>query len=191
LKNKYKYSDPNDPHRHDQSPHSCVNKEIQTYNRKLHKMMKNLDGIKVVDYGLTREDFTRHGLHINAKGKTKVANKITQILTQPSKQNDVTSIPMHWIGTTADPAQPGSMTEVSKKVTTHQNDKHEDGKEVKGAKLPSQDTTPDPARRRSIIEVLNKELTHQECDEHEEEGEKRTSYHHKIIHNKKRHVEEK
>jgi len=97
---------------------------------------------------------------------------------------------MHWIGTIADPAQPGSMTEVSKKVTTHQNDKHEDGKEVKGAKLPSQaqlskqndikiipaqwiDTTPDPVRRRSITEVLNKELTYKECDKHEEEGGKR------------------
>jgi len=88
---------------------------------------------------------------------------------------------MHWTGTIAESAQPGSMTEVSKKVTIHQNDKHEDGK---GAKLPSQaqlseqnyikiipaqwiDTTPDPAHRRSITEVLNKELTHQECDEHE------------------------
>jgi len=152
-------------------------------------MMKNLDGIKVVDYGLTREDFTHHGLYINAKVKTKAANKITQILTQLSKQNDVISMPMHWIGTIADPAQPGNMTEVSKKVITHQNDKHEDGKEVKGAKLPSQtqpseqndikiipaqwiDTTPDPARL-SITEVLNKELTHQECNKHEEEGRKR------------------
>jgi hypothetical protein len=38
--------------------------------------MKNLDGVKVVDYNLTREDFTCHGL-INAKGKLKVANIIT------------------------------------------------------------------------------------------------------------------
>jgi hypothetical protein len=47
----------------------------------------------------------------NAKGKTKVANKITQILTQPSKQNDVTLIPKQWIETISDPAQPGSMAE--------------------------------------------------------------------------------
>jgi hypothetical protein len=99
--------------------------------------MKNLDGVKVVDYDLTREDFTRHGLHTNAKGKTKVANKITKILTQPSKQNYVTSIPMQWIETLSNPAQIGSMTEASKKETVHQNDKHENEKEIKGDKLPS------------------------------------------------------
>jgi len=174
------------PHRHDLSPHSCVNEEIQTYNRKLHKVMKNLDGVKVVDYDLSREDFTRHGLHINAKGKTKVAKNITQILTQFSKQNDVKLIPMHWTETISDPAQLRSMTEASNKETVHQNDKHEDEKEGEGDKLPSQtqpskqndtkliptqwiDTTSDPAHRRSITEALNQETTHQECDEHEEE----------------------
>ena len=120
------------PHRHDLSLPSCVNKEIQTFNRRLHKMMKNLDRVKVVDYALTMEDFTRHGLHINAKGKMKVANAITQILTQPSKQNDVMLIPMYWIETITDTAQLGSMSETSKKETAHQNNKHEDEKEVKG-----------------------------------------------------------
>jgi hypothetical protein len=131
--------------------------------------MKNLDGV-----------------HINAKGKTKVANKITQILTQPSKQSDVTLIPMHWIETILDPAQLGNMTEASKKETVHQNDKHEDEKEVKGDKLLTQtqpskqsdiksiptqwiDTTSDPAHRRSMTEALNEEIVHQECDEYEEE----------------------
>jgi hypothetical protein len=36
------------PHRHDLSLHSCVNKEIQTYNRKLHKIMKNIDGVIII-----------------------------------------------------------------------------------------------------------------------------------------------
>lgn len=130
------------PHRHDLSLHSCVNKEIQTFNRRLHKMMMNLDGVKVVDYALTRVDFTGHGLHINAKVKTKVANTIMQILTQPSKQNDVTLIPMYWIETIADTAQLGSMSETSKKETAHQNDKHEEEKEVKGV-----NTKPCPSKK--------------------------------------------
>jgi len=37
------------PHRHDLPLHSCVNNEILTFNRKLHKVMKNIDGVKVVD----------------------------------------------------------------------------------------------------------------------------------------------
>jgi hypothetical protein len=148
--------------------------------------MKNLDGVKVFDYDLTREDFTCHGLHTNAKGKTKVANKITQILIQPSKQNYVTLIPMHWIETISDPAQPGSMTEASKKETVHLNNKQEDEKEVKGDKLPSQtqpskqndmkliptqwiNSTSDPAHRRSMTGALNQEIIHQERDKNEEE----------------------
>ena len=37
------------PHRHDLSLHSRVNKEILTFNRKLHKVMKNTERVKVVD----------------------------------------------------------------------------------------------------------------------------------------------
>jgi len=37
------------PHRHDLPLHSCVNNEILTFNKKLHKVMKNIDGVKVVD----------------------------------------------------------------------------------------------------------------------------------------------
>jgi hypothetical protein len=161
-------------------------------------MMTNIDGVKVVDYSLTREDFTCHGLHINAKGKSKVATKITQILTQPSKHNDVTLIPMHWIEASTDCTQLGSISEVTKKGTTHLTDKHEDEKDVKGGKSTSQtqpfeqhdlkliltqgtDTTPGPSHRRSLTEVSNTELAHQEHDEHEEEEEnedKLPSYNH-------------
>jgi len=45
------------PHRHDLSSHPCVNKEIQSYNRKLNKMTKNLNRVKVVEYD------NQEGLH--------------------------------------------------------------------------------------------------------------------------------
>jgi hypothetical protein len=121
-----------------------VDTEILTFNRKLYKAMKNLDGVKVVDYDLTREDFTRHGLHINAQGKTKVANTIAQTLTQPSKQNDIKLIPLQWIDTTSDPAHLRSMTEALNKKTIHQDNEHEkeddyvEEDEKVGDKLPSQ-----------------------------------------------------
>ena len=73
--------------------------------------MKNINSVKVVDYDLTREDFTRHGQHINTAGKIKVANIITQIFTQPSRQNDKKLIPMQWIDTTSDPAHLSSINE--------------------------------------------------------------------------------
>jgi hypothetical protein len=44
--------------------------------------MKNKDMIKIIDYKVTKEDFTNHGLHLNSTGKYKIAQLITQhILT--------------------------------------------------------------------------------------------------------------
>ena len=46
------------PHRYDLSIDSCVNKEVVTFNRKLHKLMRNKQKVKVLDYKITRVDFT-------------------------------------------------------------------------------------------------------------------------------------
>jgi lysophospholipase L1-like esterase len=64
------------PQRHDLSPESCVNKEILTFNRKLHKLMKNKESITVLDCNIPREGFTGHGLHHNSKGKSMLAQQI-------------------------------------------------------------------------------------------------------------------
>jgi len=98
--------------------------------------MKNIDGVKVVDYDLTREDFTRHGQHINVAGKMKVVNIITQILTQPFRQNDKKLIPMQWIDATSDPAHLRNMTEALHKETIYRDNKQE--VEVEEDTLPSQ-----------------------------------------------------
>jgi hypothetical protein len=64
------------PPRHDLSPESCVNKEILTLNRKLHKIMRNKEMVKVLDCNLTREGFMRHGQHLNTTGKDTLARHI-------------------------------------------------------------------------------------------------------------------
>ena len=38
------------PQRHDLTHDSCVNKEIHSFNRKLHKIMKNKEMVKILDY---------------------------------------------------------------------------------------------------------------------------------------------
>ena len=125
------------PHRHDLSLHSCVNKEILTFNWKLHKVMKNIERVKVVEYDLTRDYFTCHGLHINASGRTKVAKAITQILTQPSEQNVIKPINMQWKDSTSDPTPLGSTTEALNEETEHQNNKQEEEEEEKLSSLTS------------------------------------------------------
>jgi hypothetical protein len=64
------------PLRHDLQESSCISKEVQVFNRKLHKIFKARDNVKILDINLSRNNFTQHGLHLNTVGKEKVA-KIT------------------------------------------------------------------------------------------------------------------
>jgi hypothetical protein len=46
------------PHRHDLQDSSCINKEIQVFIRKLHKLAKDMHHVSVIDMILTRNYFT-------------------------------------------------------------------------------------------------------------------------------------
>jgi uncharacterized iron-regulated protein len=58
--------------------------------------MKNKEMVKILDYDITREGFTRHGQHLNSTGKSKLAQPITQYLTRLSINNNTDSVPMKW-----------------------------------------------------------------------------------------------
>jgi capsular polysaccharide biosynthesis protein len=58
-------------HRHDLHESSCVNKEIKLFNNKLQKIMKIKGNVKIIQTDLSRNDFTRHGMHLNASDKEK------------------------------------------------------------------------------------------------------------------------
>jgi hypothetical protein len=62
------------PHRYDLEESSSVNKEIEVFNRKLHKVLKTVVNVKIIQANLSRNDFTHHGLHLNSSGKEKMAN---------------------------------------------------------------------------------------------------------------------
>jgi len=61
------------PHRYDLMETSCVNHEI--FNRKLHERLKRLTKVEMIDVGNHRTLYTRHGQHLNSKGKESMANK--------------------------------------------------------------------------------------------------------------------
>lgn len=83
------------PQRHDFSSSSCINNEVETYNRKMKKRMKVYEHVCVVDVYLKREHFTRHGLHMNYKGKEEAARTISS--TIDCINNKVSnSIPLQW-----------------------------------------------------------------------------------------------
>ena len=70
------------PHRYDLLGSSCVNREIVVFNRELLKVVKSVGNVKIVQTNLNRDDFTRHGLHLNLSGKEKVAKLIGESIKQ-------------------------------------------------------------------------------------------------------------
>jgi ABC-type transporter lipoprotein component MlaA len=63
------------PNRYDLANWSCVNSEVKTFYRNLEKIVKIFEHVLVVKIDLTREHFTRHGLHMNTLGKEMITNK--------------------------------------------------------------------------------------------------------------------
>jgi hypothetical protein len=63
-------------HRYDLDVISCVNKEVEVFNKKLSKQMKIFDNATLVKVHPDTDLFTKHGLHMNKKGKEQAAKKI-------------------------------------------------------------------------------------------------------------------
>ena len=70
------------PHRFDLEESSCFNKEVKVFNRKLNKIMKRCNHIKVTDTSAKRDYYTQHGLHMNKTGKEWITRKATSIINK-------------------------------------------------------------------------------------------------------------
>jgi len=68
------------PHRYDLDSKSCVNEEVKVYNRKLKKCLKTCENTEILEIDSNRNLFTKHGLHLNSKGKDQIAEKIAQTI---------------------------------------------------------------------------------------------------------------
>ena len=68
------------PRRHDLEPKWRVNGEVKVYNRKLKKTFKGIWNTCVIEVDSNTDLFTRHGLHINSKGKEQIAKKIVKMI---------------------------------------------------------------------------------------------------------------
>jgi hypothetical protein len=71
------------PHRYDLDESSCVNKEVVVFNKKLHKIIKTVDNVELLQSKLNRNDFTGHGLHLNISRKGKIADLIGGHIKKP------------------------------------------------------------------------------------------------------------
>jgi len=90
-------------HRHDLPITSCINNEVQNFNRKLRKFNKNKDNVGILEKEAKRENFTQHGLHLNNSGKDKIARLMAQNLTQLFEVTKKLPIISKWRTTPSDP----------------------------------------------------------------------------------------
>jgi len=73
------------PHRYDIEPIACENKEVEKFNRRIEKHMKVFENTEVIKVELDRRDFTKHGQHMNAKGKELLAKRIVATIKHALK----------------------------------------------------------------------------------------------------------
>jgi hypothetical protein len=64
-------------HTFDLGTSSCVNKEVNAFNRKLKKIIKSYDHTSQLNLIMQRQHFTKHGLHMNGSGKDRISGLLT------------------------------------------------------------------------------------------------------------------
>ena len=81
------------PHKFDLKTSSCVNKEVNAFNKKLNKIIKPYDHTRNLNLKLERQHFTEHGLHMNGNGKKRIAelltSRIMEIVTTHHVKNPI------------------------------------------------------------------------------------------------------
>jgi len=68
------------PSRYDLQPSSCVNMEVASFNRKLHKSTKIFSHVQACPMSTNHDHYTTHGFHMNARGKHWIANTWASII---------------------------------------------------------------------------------------------------------------
>ena len=77
---------------------SCVNKEVESFNRKLQKAMKTFSHMHVCSMSTNRDHFTSYGLYLNSQGKNWFINKWASIITPIiSKPRVISVTPLPWM----------------------------------------------------------------------------------------------
>jgi hypothetical protein len=73
------------PCRYDLVQTSCVNEVVKVFNQKLGKHLKVFSNAHYVEVDSNRDFYTRHGLHLNLKGKEHMARKTAMTITDVLK----------------------------------------------------------------------------------------------------------
>jgi hypothetical protein len=87
------------PHRHDLHHKDMVNIRIQSVNNRLKSILSRFKHVTMLDMNITRNYFTKHGLHLNKLGKEwlarKIASQIDNINTTKEVLENTNPIPLY------------------------------------------------------------------------------------------------
>jgi len=61
------------PHRYDLMSNSCVNVEVEKFNRKLCTSLEGFRKVEMIEVVSERNLYTKHGQHLNSEGKDSMA----------------------------------------------------------------------------------------------------------------------
>jgi len=64
------------PHRYDLIRDSCVNNEVEVFNRKLRERLERFEKVEMIDVVSERNFYTKPGQHLNSGGKENMSKKI-------------------------------------------------------------------------------------------------------------------
>jgi hypothetical protein len=84
------------PDRLDLEATSCVNQEIKVFNRKLCKHMKVSDCVSTLEMRFERDHYTRHGLHLNSKGKDHSVQLLRSAIKNIFNIRKAAPVSMNW-----------------------------------------------------------------------------------------------
>jgi len=68
------------PHRYDLMSNSCVNIDVEKFNRKLRKRLERFRKVEMIEVISERNLYTKHGQHLNSEGKESMAKKIASTI---------------------------------------------------------------------------------------------------------------
>jgi hypothetical protein len=83
-------------HRYDLTPNSCVNNEVKIFNRTVGKLCKVYKNLSVSPVDSDRDLYTGHGLHLNAKGKEHIAQKVALTIKDLLSRKKKLPIALEW-----------------------------------------------------------------------------------------------
>jgi len=84
------------PMRNDIGVGSPINEQITNYNKKLHKVTKRFKQVDLTRVTTKREHFTKHGLHLNKKGKETITKQLIKYLPTKQGNQNVAAIQLPW-----------------------------------------------------------------------------------------------